>query len=65
MRWETHAKGEPVDYVGYAENTTMTEAVSLLWKKFVEDAAPKNAEMAWDHLRVEVWLDSGRIISRC
>lgn len=62
MRWGIHPKGSTVGYAGYAENIVYTQAVFELWEKYLEDAAPANAEVAWDHLRVEMWLDSGRVI---
>jgi hypothetical protein len=62
MRWEIHPKGSTIGYAGHAETVPITESVHELWRKYIDDAAPKNAETAWDHLRVELWLDSGRII---
>jgi hypothetical protein len=62
MRWEIHPKGSTIGYAGYAEKTPLTEAVRELWRKYLEEAASKNARMEWDHLRAEIWLDSGRVI---
>lgn len=62
MRWVIHPKGSTIGYAGYAESTPVTGAVSELWRKYIEEAAPKNAEIKWDHLRAEIWLDSGRVI---
>lgn len=62
MQWNIHSNGSTVGYSGYAEGTALVAAAVELWRKYVEDAAPKNAEIAWDHLRVEIWLDSGRVI---
>lgn len=63
MRWKiSSAKGSGTDYVGDAEATPITEALCDLWRKYIEDAAPMNAAAPWDHLRVEIWLDSGRVI---
>ncbi len=63
MHWRfSTSKSSGLDYIGDAEASPVPEAVQELWRKYVEDASPKNAEIAWDHLRVELWLDSGRII---
>jgi len=62
MRWEVNLKGSTISYTGYAENTPVTEAVFKLWQKYIQDVAPKNADVVWDHLRVELWMDSGRVI---
>lgn len=62
MRWEVHSKDSTTGYVGHAETTPLAEAVEELWRKYVAVAASKNAETNWDHLRVEIWLDSGRVI---
>jgi len=62
MRWEIHPKGSTIGYAGYAERTPVTEAVSELWLKYIDEVAPKNTEVKWDHLRAEICLDSGRVI---
>ena len=62
MRWEIHPKGSAVGYAGYAENILFDQAAFELWQKYCEDVAPANATVTWDHLRVEMWLDSGRVI---
>ena len=62
MRWETDENGLPVDYIGDAESTPVTEAMRELWRKYIEDAAPKNADLAWNYLGVYIYLDSGRVI---
>ncbi|MGN6553763.1 MAG: hypothetical protein ACTHLW_08585 [Verrucomicrobiota bacterium] len=62
MIWKTDDKDPPVNYIGDAETATVTEALRELWRKYIEEAAPINEEIRWDHLRVEIWLDSGRII---
>lgn len=63
MRWEvSDAKSSGTDYIGYAETMPVAGAVRELWRKYLEDAAPINADIEWDHLRAELWLDSGRII---
>ena len=63
MQWKiSDAKGSGIDYIGYAETTPISEAVSELWRKYAEDAAPKNAELLWNYLGVYIYLDSGRVI---
>ena len=62
MRWITDAKGQPINYIGYAEKTSTADAVAELWHKYINDAAPKNAELPWDYLGVYIYIDSGRII---
>jgi hypothetical protein len=63
VRWKfSRAKGSGVDDVGYAESTSLSVAAYELWRKYAQDAAPLNADIVWDYLRVEIWLDSGRII---
>ena len=63
MIWKiSEAKGSGTDYIGYAQATPISAATKELWLKYLKDAAPLNAGVSWDHLRVEIWLDSGRII---
>jgi hypothetical protein len=63
MRWKiSDAKGSGTDYIGYAETTPLTEAMRDLWRKYLKDAAPLNADVAWDYLGVYIYLDSGRVI---
>ena len=63
MRWrQSIAKGSVTDYIGDAGSMPVNEAVRELWRKYIDDGAPINTDVGWDHLRVETWLDSGRII---
>jgi hypothetical protein len=63
MHWETSsAKGSGINYIGNAESNLLPDAMRGLWIKYLADAAPVNANIVWDHLRVELWIDSGRII---
>lgn len=63
MHWRvSNTKNRGADYIGDAEKSPINQAAQELWRKYIEDAASKNKEISWDHLRVEVWLDSGRII---
>lgn len=63
MHWKmSGAKNAAFDYIGDAEALPLKAAVYELWKKYTEDCAPKNMSVMWDYLRVELWLDSGRII---
>ncbi len=63
MRWRTgRAKDCGADYIGDAETIPVRDAARELWEKYLADASPQNIEIGWDHLRVELWLDSGRII---
>ena len=63
MHWKiSEAKGSGVDYVGDAGKASLKEAFRELWEKYVRDAMPLNACVVWDHVRVELWLDSGRVI---
>ena len=61
MKWETDSKGSPINYIGHARTSPLTEVVQELWREYLDDA-PINANVVWDHLRVEIWLDSGRVI---
>jgi len=64
MNWQiSNAKDAFINYLGDAGAVPVSEAVAELWRKYLAEAAPKNAGMAWDHLQVELWLDSGRISS--
>jgi hypothetical protein len=63
MIWKIgEAKGSGIDYIGYAQTTPISAATREHWLKYLKDAAPLNADVSSDHLRVEIWLDSGRII---
>jgi hypothetical protein len=63
MHWRvSNAKNGGTDYIGDAQTLSVSQAAQELWRKYIEDAAPKNKEVTWDYLRIEVWLDSGRII---
>lgn len=58
----SEAKGSGMSYVGDARGIPLEQAFQELWCKYSNDAAPLNAETSWDHLRIELWLDSGRVI---
>src|SRR5690348_8301136 len=60
MVWKSNQSKSGEDYIGNAE--TASEAAKEMWPKFITDVLPKNLGIAWDHIRVELWLDSGRII---
>jgi hypothetical protein len=63
MEWKiSNAKGSGTDYLGHAGTASFADAAPELWRKFLEASAPLNADLSWDHLRVEIWLDSGRVI---
>jgi hypothetical protein len=53
-------KGSGIDYIGEAD-VPVGEAAYELWRKYIQDAAPRNATTEWDYLGIYVELDCGGI----
>lgn len=62
MKWEKSASAEPLVFTAIASFTAIDECLEELWKFFVSEILPRNEGVNWDFVRVEIWLDSGRII---
>ncbi len=60
MDWQDLKGGFSIASV--ASKHSVDEAMLELCERIRIDVIPKNEKVDWDHLRVELWADSGRII---
>ncbi len=64
VEWKTEkdTKNKVIFFTGIAHIGEFENGVIELWRKFFIDSLPLNKDINWDVIRVELWLDSGRII---
>lgn len=59
MEWEQFSDGY---WMSTVDNLPTADDMTEITRKIVVDVIPKHSNLEWDHLRVELWPDSGRVI---
>lgn len=59
MKWEN---SNDVLTLIVSKEVPLKKSIEELCAKVISGLIPKNEDVNWDHLRVEIWGDSGRVI---
>lgn len=60
MKWEETHPGYTSTEADAHEDTV--NVLDIMWKHVADVVIPLSAEKEWDHICVEIWSDSGRIV---
>lgn len=60
MEWQYSTSGDSTGRVPVG--SSLPESLNQMCSHISSDVLPSNDKVEWDYLRVELWLDSGRII---
>ncbi len=61
MRWFDIHGGFQTATIAFGES--IDDAMAEMFRLLKERTIPANSEVRWDHLRIELWPDSGRVIA--
>ncbi|MBI2422017.1 MAG: hypothetical protein HYV27_04235 [Candidatus Hydrogenedentes bacterium] len=62
MNWEKDVGEDFTFYTGEAKGVPPQIALVEMWRIVAAEILPENKSIDWDHLKIEFWADSGRII---
>jgi hypothetical protein len=62
VTWQRIQEGKEITFTTTVEGRAWANAFRSLWQVFAAEVVPAHIGVDWDHVRVHLWNDSGRVI---